>query len=238
MWIYYLSFGSSLLNLQDYSMSVEIQILFFTILAYLLGSIPSAVWVGQAFYGVDVRNHGSGNAGATNTFRVLGKKAGIIVLIIDVLKGFTAASLVNYIPEISPVLNKTRFINLQLLLGLTAVIGHLFPIFANFKGGKGIATLFGMLVALDWHSAIVCVFIFLTILLITHFVSLSSISAAIVFPISIIWLYKRHEPLFISFALCAALLVILTHRKNINRLLSGNESKTYLIQKRSRRNDA
>lgn len=203
-------------------------------MAYLLGSIPSAVWVGQAFFGIDVRNYGSGNAGATNTFRVLGKKAGIGVLVLDVLKGFTAALLVSYIPEISPVINKTRFINLQLLFGLTAVIGHLFPVFAKFKGGKGIATLFGMLIALDWHSALVCVFIFLIILLLTHFVSLSSISAAIVFPVSIIWLYKRHEPLFISFALCAALLVILTHRKNINRLLSGSESKTYLIKRNNR----
>lgn len=213
---------------------VELKIISLTILAYLLGSIPSAVWVGQAFFGIDVRNYGSGNAGATNTFRVLGKKAGIGVLVLDVLKGFTAALLVSYIPEISPVINKTRFINLQLLFGLTAVIGHLFPVFAKFKGGKGIATLFGMLIALDWHSALVCVFIFLIILLLTHFVSLSSISAAIVFPVSIIWLYKRHEPLFISFALCAALLVILTHRKNINRLLSGSESKTYLIKRNNR----
>lgn len=213
---------------------VELKIISFTILAYLLGSIPSAVWVGQAFFGIDVRNYGSGNAGATNTFRVLGKKAGIGVLILDVLKGFTAALLVSYIPEINPVINKTRFINLQLLFGLTAVIGHLFPVFARFKGGKGIATLFGMLIALDWNSALVCVFIFLIILMLTHFVSLSSISAAIVFPVSIIWIYKRHEPLFISFALCAALLVILTHRKNINRLLSGSESKTYLIKRNNK----
>lgn len=213
---------------------LELEILGLTILAYLLGSIPSAVWVGQAFYGIDVRQHGSGNAGATNTFRVLGKRAGIGVLAMDVIKGFTAACLINYLPEISPLYQKTRYINLQLLFGLSAVIGHLFPVFANFKGGKGIATLFGMLIAIHWLSAFICLLMFVSILFLTRFVSLSSISAAIVFPISLIWVFKRHEPLFIAFGICAALLVILTHRKNINRLLNGNENKARLLRKHYR----
>ncbi len=204
------------------------------VLAYLLGSIPSAVWVGQAFYGIDVRDYGSGNAGATNTFRVLGKKAGVGVLLMDVLKGFTAASLVNYIPAIHPVLQKTWYINVQLLFGLSAVVGHLFPIFAGFKGGKGIATLFGMLIAIHYISALACLGIFVFILFATRFVSLSSISAAIMFPIQLIWIFKRHEPLFIAFGVCAALMVILTHRKNINRLLAGNENKARLLRKHYR----
>ncbi len=196
-----------------------------------MGSIPSAVWVGQSFFGIDVRDFGSGNAGATNTFRVLGKKAGIYVLILDIIKGFTAASLVYLVPQISPVFNKTFFINLQLLFGLLAVVGHLYPIFAQFKGGKGIATLFGMILAIHYLSALACVLIFVVLLLSTRFVSLSSISAAIIFPISLIWIFKRHEPLFIAFGICAAVLVVLTHRKNIDRLLNGNESKARLLPK-------
>jgi glycerol-3-phosphate acyltransferase PlsY len=215
-------------------MMLEIQIICLALLAYLLGSIPSAVWVGQAFYGLDVREYGSGNAGATNTFRILGKKAGVGVLMLDIVKGFTAACLINYLPEISPVFHKTRYINLQLLFGLSAVIGHLFPIFANFRGGKGIATLCGMLIAIHWLSAFICVMMFVAILFLTRFVSLSSISAAIVFPISLIWIFKRHEPLFIAFGICAALMVILTHRKNIHRLLSGNENKARLLRRHYR----
>ena len=215
-------------------MLLELQILALAVLAYLLGSIPSAVWVGEAFYGIDVRDHGSGNSGATNTFRVLGKKAGSGVLAMDVLKGFTAACLVCFLPEINPILNKTWFINVQVLFGLSAVIGHLFPIFAGFKGGKGIATLFGMLIAIHWLSAAICVLIFISILFLTRFVSLSSIAAAIVFPVSLIWIFKRHEPLFIAFGICAALMVVLTHRKNIHRLLNGNENKARLLRKHFR----
>jgi glycerol-3-phosphate acyltransferase PlsY len=214
---------------------LEVQIIALTILAYLLGSIPSAVWVGQAFYGLDVREYGSGNAGATNTFRVLGKKAGVGVLALDVIKGFTAASLINYLPAISPVFHKTQYINLQLLFGLCSVIGHLFPVFAAFKGGKGIATLFGMLIAIHWLSALICVLLFISILFLTRFVSLSSISAAIAFPISLIWIFKRHEPLFIAFGICAALMVVLTHRKNIHRLLHGNENKARLLRRHYRK---
>lgn len=210
---------------------IEYYIILLSILAYVLGSIPSAVWVGQSFFGIDVRDFGSGNAGATNTFRVLGKKAGIYVLLLDIIKGFTAASLVYLVPQISPVFNKTFFINLQLLFGLLAVVGHLYPIFAQFKGGKGIATLFGMILAIHYLSALACVLIFVVLLLSTRFVSLSSISAAIIFPISLIWIFKRHEPLFIAFGICAAVLVVLTHRKNIDRLLNGNESKARLLPK-------
>jgi glycerol-3-phosphate acyltransferase PlsY len=211
-----------------------LSVLCLAILSYLLGSIPSAVWVGQAFYGIDVRHYGSGNAGATNTFRVLGKKAGVGVLLMDVIKGFTAACLVNYLPEVSPVFHKTQYINLQLLFGLSAVLGHLFPVFANFKGGKGIATLFGMLIAIHFISALACLGIFVFILFATRFVSLSSISAAIMFPIQLIWIFKRDEQLFIAFGVCAALLVILTHRKNINRLLTGNENKARLLRRHYR----
>src|ERR1041384_1924996 len=116
------------------------------ILAYLSGSIPTAVWIGQAFFNIDVREYGSGNAGATNTFRVLGKKAGVAVMMLDIFKGYTATNLAFLIGlSITGPSNSVRFINFQLVLGVIAVMGHLFPIFAGFRGGKGVATLFGMI---------------------------------------------------------------------------------------------
>ncbi|MBL7713753.1 MAG: glycerol-3-phosphate acyltransferase, partial [Chitinophagaceae bacterium] len=114
--------------------------------AYLLGSIPSAVWVSKRFYGIDIREHGSGNAGATNTFRVLGKNAGVIVMIADMLKGFIAVKLSilsTYTWTSEP------FVNLQVILGIAAVLGHIFPVWAGFRGGKGIATLFGMILGIQ-----------------------------------------------------------------------------------------
>src|SRR6202000_2445592 len=146
------------------------------ILAYLCGSIPTAVWIGLAFFGVDVREYGSGNAGATNTFRVLGKKAGIPVMLIDILKGFTATKLVVFIGIFTtggP--HAVSYINIELALGIAAVMGHLFPIFAGFRGGKGIATLFGMILAVNLPAALLCVSVFIVVLLITRYVSLSSI---------------------------------------------------------------
>src|ERR1700761_351473 len=118
------------------------------ILAYLCGSIPTAVWIGQAFFNIDVREYGSGNAGATNTFRVLGKKAGIPVMLIDILKGWTATNLAFMIGvSTTGAYHSVPFTNYQLALGIAAVMGHLFPVFAGFRGGKGIATLFGMVLA-------------------------------------------------------------------------------------------
>ena len=213
---------------------LEIQIVCLALLAYLLGSIPSAVWVGQAFYGLDVRDYGSGNAGATNTFRVLGKKAGVGVLLLDIVKGFTAACLINYLPEISPLFHKTRYINLQLLFGLSAVIGHLFPVFANFRGGKGIATLFGMILAIQPLVAVSLIVVFVFMLFLTRYVSLSSISASIAFPIMIFFVFKEPEVMYRVFALATAIMVVLTHHKNINRLLAGNENKVPLFKKKSK----
>ncbi len=197
------------------------------ILSYLLGSIPSSVWVGRAYNGIDVRDHGSGNAGATNTFRVLGKEIGFIVLFLDIIKGVTAASLVHYLGFVEH--GTEQFINLQLLFGLLAVVGHIFPIFEHFKGGKGIATLFGMLIGIHYILALACLALFVVVLLLTKYVSLSSILATIAFPILTIFVFKRDEPLLIAFGIAASILVILTHKKNIFRLLNGEESKANLF---------
>lgn len=202
------------------------------VISYLIGSMPTALWVGKAFYGLDIREHGSGNSGATNTFRVLGKKAGITVLLIDVIKGLTAASLVRYLHFVD--LGTARYVNLQLLFGLSSVLGHIFPIYAKFKGGKGIATLLGMVIGIHYMSALACIFLFVVILFSTRYVSLSSILAAIAFPVIAVIIYKNEEPFFIVFGIAAAIMVVLTHQKNIVRLVAGNENKAKLLKKHRR----
>jgi glycerol-3-phosphate acyltransferase PlsY len=194
-----------------------------SILAYLLGSIPSSVWVGKALFNKDVRDYGSGNAGASNTFRVLGKKAGFLVLAMDISKGLLAA-LLAWLPE-GLEQGSVTFVNLQLLFGLLSVIGHIFPVFVNFKGGKGIATLLGMVLAIHYVPALVCMLLFVAILLLTKYVSLSSIIATASFPLLLIFIFKSDEPLFVAFGISAAIMVILTHQKNIKRLMEGNENK-------------
>ncbi|MGB3948854.1 MAG: glycerol-3-phosphate 1-O-acyltransferase PlsY [Bacteroidia bacterium] len=190
--------------------------------AYLLGSIPTAVWVGKYFYNIDVREHGSGNAGATNVFRVLGKKAGIPVLIIDVLKGLFATLLSTYSNLEN---NNSELIHFQLCLGLAALIGHIFPVFASFKGGKGIATLLGIIIAIVPSAALIAISVFLITLIGSRIVSLSSMVAALAFPIIIIFIQKTNEIALVIFSISISIIVIITHRKNIVRLLKNEESK-------------
>ncbi len=189
----------------------------------MMGSIPSAVWIGKLLYGVDVRDYGSGNAGATNTFRVLGKRAGLPVLILDILKGFVAVKLVwltaKYLPDTQ------QFVNLELSLGLAALIGHIFPVFAGFRGGKGVATLLGILCAVHIGAALICIGVFMVTILLTHYVSLSSMLSALTFPISIMFIYHETIPGLNIFAMFVCVLVLITHQKNIERLLSGDEGK-------------
>jgi acyl phosphate:glycerol-3-phosphate acyltransferase len=201
--------------------------------AYLFGSIPSAVWIGQSFYGIDVREYGSGNAGATNTFRVLGKKAGIAVMIIDILKGWTATNLAYLIGlSVTGPLHSLQFTNYQLALGITAVMGHLFPIFAGFRGGKGIATLFGMILAVHLHAALLCVGVFLVVLLVSKYVSLSSIVAGFTFPLSVIFIFHSSLRSVVLYGMCISILILVTHQKNIERLLRGKESKVNFFRKK------
>lgn len=203
------------------------------IFAYLFGSIPTAVWIGQAFYGIDVREYGSGNAGATNTFRVLGKKAGIAVMILDILKGYTATNLAYLIGlSVTGPQDSVQFVNYQLALGITAVMGHLFPIFAGFRGGKGIATLFGMIVAVHSGAALVCVLTFVIVLLISKYVSLSSILSGFSFPLSIIFVFQSPIRSVVLYGMCICILILVTHQKNIERLLKGKESRVNLFKRK------
>lgn len=203
------------------------------LLAYLFGSIPTAVWIGQAFYGIDVREYGSGNAGATNTFRVLGKKAGIPVMLLDILKGWTATNLVSFIGlSVTGPAHSVQFVNYQLALGIVAVMGHLFPVFAGFRGGKGIATLFGMILAVHLPSALICVLVFVVVLLVTRYVSLGSICAGFAFTFSVIFIYQVSVKAIVIYGMCICILILVTHQKNIERLLRGKESKVNLFKKK------
>lgn len=193
------------------------------ILAYLLGSIPTAVWYGKMFHKIDVREHGSGNAGATNTLRILGNKAGFIVLFIDLLKGFTATSLAYF--SNFEITNQAYF-NFQMMLGVTAVLGHVFPIFADFKGGKGIATLLGMAIALNFQIAFICIICFVTIVWLTKYISLASMSTAILGAVLSFFPYFYANNLIANCFFCAiAVMVVYTHKANVKRLLAGNENK-------------
>ena len=193
------------------------------VIAYLLGSIPSAVWFGQIFYKVDVREFGSGNSGATNTFRVLGRKAGIIVLLMDILKGWCAVKLGLLFDDAT--ISESQLIEFQLGLGIAAVLGHIFPIYAGFRGGKGIATLLGLMLAIHPKAAMLALIVFLLVFLLTRYVSLGSMSAALSFPLIIIVVFESTITSLIIFSLFIAILVLVTHQKNIERLLRKDESR-------------
>jgi acyl phosphate:glycerol-3-phosphate acyltransferase len=205
------------------------------LLAYGIGSIPTAVWVSKYFFGVDIRNYGSGNAGATNTFRVLGAKWGSFVMAVDILKGVLASFLYLLLPYY--ITNEFDRVNFMIGLGLSAVLGHIFPLWAGFKGGKGVATVFGMVLAIQPVIALMVIGVFLVVLYLTRFVSLSSILASIALPVLILFIYREPEPLYRVFTIAVALLVILTHQKNIGRLLQGSESKARILKHRDRRKE-
>ncbi len=193
------------------------------VLAYLAGSIPSAVWAGKLFHGIDVREHGSGNAGATNTVRVLGWKTGIPVLLFDLFKGWLAAMLPRFL-DAAPESSETLMV-LQIACGLAAILGHVFPVFAGFRGGKGVATTFGVLLALHPLLTLTCAGIFLVVLLASGYVSLGSMIAVAMFPILLVTLFRSPSVWLTVFSVIVAAAVIITHTKNIKRLLRGEEKR-------------
>lgn len=190
--------------------------------AYLFGSIPTAVWVGKIFFNIDIREHGSKNAGATNAIRVLGVKAGLPVFFIDVLKGFFAVNLATFI-DISQ--SSEVIILIQLALGFAALLGHIFPIFAQFRGGKGVATLAGVVLALHPFATATAFGIFVLVVILTRYVSLGSMIAGLSFPFIIEFLFNNSSHTLLIFSIIVALLLIVTHIKNIKRLVKGEESK-------------
>lgn len=205
---------------------VALNLLAIFLAGYLLGSLPTSIIAGKLVQGIDIREHGSGNAGATNAFRVLGWKVGLVVMLIDIAKGAVATLFISRISfgemGIAPVY-------LQLLAGLAAVFGHIWTVFAGFRGGKGVGTAAGMLFALYPVAALICVAIFFAIALSTRYVSLASISAAVSLPfILIIMMRVFHKPVaapLLVFSVFVAILIAFTHRSNIKRLLSGTENR-------------
>ncbi len=200
------------------------------ITAYLIGSIPTSVWWGKRYYGIDVREFGSGNAGATNTFRVLGKKAGIPVLFIDIIKGTFAVLLTHFSPFI---FDSNEFVTLELGLGIAALVGHVFPIFAGFRGGKGVATILGVVICLTPITSLLVLAVFLTVLLATRYVSLSSMIAGVSFPVFLNIVLENQNQTLLIFSLFVAILLIVTHKKNISRLLKRQESKVDFFPKKA-----
>lgn len=198
--------------------------------AYLLGSIPTAVWWGKRYYGIDVREFGSGNAGATNTFRVLGKKAGIPVLTIDIIKGILAVLLANFS---NFEFDSNQYVNLQLGLGIAALVGHVFPIFAGFRGGKGVATILGVVICLTPITSLLVLLVFLTVLFATRYVSLSSMTAGVSFPFILNFVLKNQNQTLLIFSVFVAVLLIITHKKNISRLIKRQETKVNLFTKKA-----
>ena len=203
--------------------------LIFGLIAYLLGSIPTSVWIGKAYYNLDIRKHGSFNAGATNTFRVLGKKPGVIVLLIDVTKGSLSVLLPYFL--LDATIDNDRLVLIQILTAIMAVVGHVFPLFANFDGGKGVATSLGVIIGLHPPAALICFLAFLIVFIISKYVSLGAIVASFLFPVLINLVFHVDSFWLRLFSVILGVLVIITHKKNIVRILKGDESKMNLFKK-------
>src|SRR5690554_7030709 len=205
------------------------EFIIFGIAAYLLGSIPTAVLVGKAKYNIDIREHGSKNAGATNTFRVLGKKAGILVLSVDIFKGALAVILPFLVS--SYAWTSDHLIHLKIICGILVVLGHIFPVFAQFNGGKGVASSLGVILGVHPQAALICIILFLIIFIISKYVSLGAIVAAIAFPLLIKFLFKNENTSLFIFSIVLSSAVIILHHKNIKRILNRNENKMNLFKK-------
>lgn len=208
------------------------------ILAYLLGSVPSAVWISKHYYGMDIRRYGSKNAGATNMLRVLGVRAALPVFVIDFLKGFVAVNIMSLM-RFDYAMTPSWIINLKIIAVLFAVSGHIFPVFASFRGGKGVTTLVGAITGIQPTVALFCFAVWCLVFVFTHYVSLSSIIAGCAFPIfvaifssAIYNQYGDTSVSFIVFSIVVALLLIWTHRNNIARLRAGTEPKMHLWKRR------
>ncbi len=198
------------------------------LIAYVLGSIPSAVWIGKKYYGIDIREHGSKNAGTTNMLRVLGKRAAVPVFALDFIKGFVAVSIIAILKHDANV-DDMWLINIKIIAVFAAVLGHIFPIFANFRGGKGVATLVGAVTGIYPPIILLCLGVWCLVLVMSHYVSLSSMVAGCCFPLFTLLSPKASQSVpFVVFSFVIAVLLIVTHRKNIERLRAGNESKLYI----------
>lgn len=213
-------------------MDVVVQILL-VVAAYLLGSISNAIWIGKKYFGIDVREYGSKNAGATNVLRVFGWKAALPVFLLDMAKGVLAVQLVRFTGFTS---DTNPYVAYQIVLGSAVFLGHIFPVFAGFKGGKGVATMTGVVLSMHPYALLIAFAVWLLVFLLTRYVSLSSICASITFPIAVIVVFGMFldpaETLTMKiFSVAVCVIIIYTHRNNIRRLMKGEESKTVFKKK-------
>ncbi len=204
------------------------------VLAYLIGAIPTSIWIGKIFYRIDIREFGSGNAGASNAIRVFGPVVGIFVLVMDMFKGFAAVYLVNFYSFVHK--SSPEFVNIQIILGIAAVLGHIYPVYEGFRGGKGVATVFGVLIGLHPLATLCAAGVFLIGFFSTRYSSVGSILAGLSFPIWIILVFHTPYLHLKIFSGMVSALIIFTHRKNIVRLWNGQENKTSFSSKSKNRN--
>ena len=198
----------------------------------MLGSIPSAVWVGKFFHGIDIREHGSKNAGATNTFRVFGNKSGTIVLAMDILKGYAAASIPLLLSHMY-IGFKDEVLILQLTASFCAIMGHVFPVLAKFKGGKGVASTLGIIIAINPETAFICLGCFVVVFIVWKYVSLGAIVASVLFPFVSYFFMLEDARIMIIFSIMISLIVLFSHRKNMQRLLRGEENKMNFLKRKA-----
>ena len=196
------------------------------IIAYLIGSINFSIIISKKVAGFDVREKGSKNAGSTNVLRTVGKKAAVITLLCDVLKGVVAVLIAYIVGKFVNDVNVNKAILVQ-VAALCVVIGHTFPIFFKFKGGKGVATSLGIVLLLNWQIGLICLVFALVLMILTRMVSLGSISAAILFPVLTIFITENYlvEGNYIIFGILLAAFVVYNHRANVKRILTGTENK-------------
>lgn len=194
------------------------------IIVYLLGSISFSVIISKKMAGFDVREKGSGNAGSTNVLRTVGKKAAVLTLICDCLKGVLAILIAYIAGNIVKDIDKSLLVQLA---GIFVVIGHTFPVFFKFKGGKGVATSLGVLLMVNWQIGLICLVFALVLMALTRFVSLGSVAAAVLFPVLTVFIRTNYlvPGNYIIFGIILAVLVIFNHRENVKRLLEGKENK-------------
>jgi len=198
------------------------------IIAYLIGSISSSVIISKKMAGFDVREKGSGNAGTTNVLRSVGKKAAAITLVCDILKGVVSILIALLAGVIMKDLDKALLVQLA---GVFVIIGHTFPIFFKFKGGKGIATSLGVLLMINWQIGLICLVFALLLMALTRMVSVGSIAAAVLFPVLVLFINQNYivsessNWSYLIFSIVIALLVLFNHRSNLKRIFTGTENK-------------
>ena len=210
--------------------------IFVAIIAYLIGSVNFSIIISKKIAGFDVREKGSGNAGTTNMLRSVGKKAAAITLVCDILKGVVSIGLAIIIGNISKNLDKELLLQIA---GISVVLGHTFPIFFGFKGGKGVATSLGVLLMSNWQLGLICLVFALVLMILTKMVSLGSCAAAILFPVLTLFINEHYTVLtegkngnvYFVYSVILAIIVLYNHRENIKRILNGTENKLSFSKK-------